>query len=239
MIDKYSIKDNKSHLVFDCDEVLVRISPKWVHLMHTKDHFDYFKQFFRLSENFNLGKDYDKILMRPEFYLDKWLMRKDVLDNHTIDAFNEARRELLKLYSGNYYNDLPPTNIAKSLSIVARNTLVDKISIVSRTSKDDLSINDSKIAFLKNLFNGINHKVDIYLVEGKDKKSDVIKQLGGDVGFIYEDETSNIKDMLDSCPNLSDMCIMVPTYGYNSDLDQSYVNLAKEKNIEIKYYYDR
>ena len=231
---------NKRNIVVDCDEVLVRISHKWVHLMHVKENFDYFSQLFRLSKDFSLGRDYEKVLQRPEYYLDKWLIRNDVLNNHSLEDFNEARRELVKLYtdSEDYYGDLPPTNFANSLSIIGRNSAVDKITIVSKVHKGNEDLDNSKIAFIKNLFNGMNHKVDIYLVDiDGEKKSDVINQLDN-VGLVYEDELENIKDIITNSEGLSDMDIMIPSYGYNGGLEQKYYNLAAERNINIKYYYD-
>ena len=48
----------KKHIIVDCDEVLVRISPKWVYLMHQPENFEYFNKYFDLLKDFDLQKNY-------------------------------------------------------------------------------------------------------------------------------------------------------------------------------------
>lgn len=68
-----------------------------------------------------------------------------------------------------------------------------------------------------------------------DKKSDVIKELN-DVSHIYEDEIDNIVDIVDNCPNLNNMIISVPKYGYNMTIPEETIKKAAERDIDIIRY---
>ena len=78
-------------------------------------------------------------------------------------------------------------------------------------------------------------KVTIYELEAGDKKSDVIKELN-DVSHIYEDEIDNIVDIVDNCPNLNNMIISVPKYGYNMTIPEETIKKAAERDIDIIRY---
>lgn len=209
--------------------------------MHAPENFEYLTQFFKLSKKFNLGRDYHKVLERDEFYLDKWLVRPGIVAKglFTHDEVNEARQFMSLLYNGDFYQDLPPTNFASSLAMVSKSAMIKQITVVSRTISGREELNESKIAFINGLFNGSNSKVEILLLDENEKKSDLIGELGDGIGFIYEDELSNIIDIVDKCDNLEKMNIMIPSYGYNTNLPQDVINKAKNKNIDIKYYFDR
>ena len=78
-------------------------------------------------------------------------------------------------------------------------------------------------------------KVTIYELEAGEKKSDVIKELN-DVSHIYEDEIDNIVDIVDNCPNLNNMIISVPKYGYNMTIPEETIKKAAERDIDIIRY---
>lgn len=222
---------NTGHIVADCDEVLVNISPKIVQLMH--EDFDYYSQFFRLSENYDYDTHYSVILNRPEYYIDQWLVRKDVYDNFTEDEVNEARKKLHNeiIFKSDLYDTLKPTKLGESLSMTIGTPLMKKLSIVTKTSDNNLK---SKEKFLKTLFRGHMDKVDIYYLEGDDKKSDVIKTLGY-VTAIYEDELSNVEDIIKNCDNVRQNRFDIPSLGYNQKISADIVQKAKDKNIDIGY----
>ena len=230
-------KNNKSWVVADCDEVLVRISPKWVHLMHEKENFDYFNNFFRLSKDFDIEKSAPVILSRPEFYIDKWLMRKDILENHTIEEIAQAKKRMMDLYNvPDYYDNLKPTSLGKSLSFAVKNPILERLVIVTRTTPESLA---TKERFLKELFRGSMNKVDIYYVETNEKKSDVIRNLGNKISSIYEDEISNIEDIVTNCNNLEYCQLFIPSYGYNVNVPTEIFDLAKKNKNKIIYYNDK
>lgn len=230
---KYNEEEmNTGHIVADCDEVLVNISPKIVQLMH--EDYDYYNKYFRLSKDFDLNKHESTVLSRPSFQLDQWLVRPDVYDNYSEDEVNEARLRLMNelIHSPTLYDDLEPTNLGRGLSLTAATPLLKKLSIVTRTSDRNL---ESKEKFLKTLFQGNMDKVDIYYIEGNDKKSDVLSTLGYITKY-YEDEIKNIEDVVTNCDNFSDTSIDIPSFGYNQDISNELINKCRNKNINMNYY---
>ncbi|QQO92502.1 hypothetical protein CPT_Machias_115 [Staphylococcus phage Machias] len=223
---------NTGHIVADCDEVLVNISPKIVQLMH--EDYEYYNQFFRLSEDFDYNKHYDVILSRPEYYIDQWLVRKDVYNNFSEKEVNEARERLQNeiIFKKDLYDELQPTNLGRSLSYTINTPLMNKLTIVTKTSDNNLK---SKEKFLKTLFRGSMDKVDIFYLEPDEKKSDVINSLGY-VTRIYEDEVSNISDIIKNCQNVTQTGIDIPSLGYNQDIDEGTILKAKEKKIDLNYF---
>lgn len=223
---------NTGHVVADCDEVLVNISPKIIKLMH--DDFDYYNQFFRLSKDFDLNTHTDVILNRPEYYIDQWLVRKDVYEKFTEDEVNEARMRLQNeiIFKEDLYDDLLPTNLGRSLSYTVSTPLMKKLTIVTKTSDNNL---ESKERFLKNLFRGSMDKVDIYYLESDENKSDVIKTLGY-VTRVYEDELSNVEDIVMNCDNVRQNSIDIPSLGYNQNISEEVVDEAKKKKIDLTYF---
>lgn len=224
----------KKHIVADCDEVLVRISPKWVYLMHSPENFEYFNRFFRLNEGFDLKKHASIVLNRPQFYLNKWLLRKDILEKNTIEEINECVDRMMSLYdSSDFYDSLVPTALGKSLALAIKQPRLERLSIVTRVTSENV---DSKEKFLKTLFQGSMSKVDIYYIEADEKKSDVISILGDDIAAVYEDEVNNIDDIINNCNNIGQSTIFVPSYGYNVNIPQSTYETAKRKEIIIQPY---
>ena len=222
----------KKHIIVDCDEVLVRISPKWVYLMHQPENFEYFNKYLDLLKDFDLQKNYIHVLNRDTFYLNEWLLRKD--KKFSIEELDEVKERMMDVYnSGDFYTTLKPTPMAKSLSFTAKSPLLNKISVVTRSTEK--SIND-KDKFIKHIFQGSMDKVDIYHAEPNEKKSDIINNLGNDIAAIYDDEISNVNDIINNCHNVKDLIFGIPSYGYNSDIPDNTYEVAKNKGVIIKYY---
>lgn len=228
----------KKHIVVDCDEVIVNISPMIVALLHDKEsgNFDYYNKYLRLTEDFDIDKHEERILSRPSFNVINWLIRENIKEkysNEEIDEFlDKAMQEVI--FHPELYDHLQPTPIAKSLAHVANSTMLDKISIVTRTSDNNL---ESKERFLKKLFRGNMNKVDIYYVEPDENKSDVICNLGDNIAAIYDDEISNVEDIVFNCDNVKDLQFLIPSFGYNTEITQELFDECKRKNIEIKNFY--
>src|SRR5699024_6874016 len=236
----FNLNGNNRHIVVDCDEVLVNISPIIVGLMHHKDsgNYDYFNKYFRLSTDpdYSVNDNEERILNRPVFHLDNWLIRKDIISEVGEEEYNEAVDRLVNdlIFHPSLYDELIHTKMSKVLSDLARTDMVDRISVVTKTSELNLS---SKERFLKILFQGSMHKVDIYYVEPDEKKSDVISGLKDDIACYIEDEISNIEEVVEKCDNVKDMIILVPSFGYNANISEELIKNCKDKNIDIRTYY--
>ncbi|QXN67878.1 hypothetical protein FPHOBKDP_00124 [Listeria phage LPJP1] len=221
----------KKHIVVDCDEVLCNISPKWTYLIHQEK--DYFGKYMNLIDNFDIDLHYNMVLSRNKFYLNQWLIKDESYTNYSEDEMDEVLRRMMMLYeTEDYYDNLKPNPIVESLALSIRQPILDRISIVTRTNAKNLK---SKERFLKNCFQGVMNKVDIYFVENDENKSDIIKDLGDGIAAIYEDEVKNIVDILDNCNNLDKSLIYVPSYGYNNANLDLYTK-AEEKGTQLRYY---
>ena len=225
-----------SHLVVDCDEVLVRISPKWVYKMHLPENYPVFEEHLQVSKKFDLEKHYDLIMMRDTFQLYDWLKRDYIEGEFSQSEILEIKDRCLSMYDDpEFYDDLQPTPLGRALSTFAVNKSVKKISIITRNLYE--SSGKSKMKFLQRLFHSSMDKVTIYELEAGDKKSDIIKEFD-DVSHIFEDEVSNIIDIVDNCTNLSNAIISVPKYGYNVEIPMDTLKKADERDIEILRYDD-
>lgn len=229
---------DKKHIVVDCDEVLVNISPMILALIHDKKsgNFDYYKKYFRLAEDFDIDLHEERILSRPVFRVDDWLVRPDIYDNFEESEIQEMLEKLNNevIFHPNLYDMLKPTQIANSIAQMTRTNMVDKVSVVTRTSDNNL---ESKERFLKKLFKGSMKKVDIYYVEPDEKKSDVVSMLGEDIAIIYEDEIKNIEDIVYTCDNVKDLQIMIPSFGYNVNIERELYDECERKGIKLQPYY--
>ena len=229
---------DKKHIVVDCDEVLVNISPMILALIHDKKsgNFDYYNKYFRLAEDFDIDLHEERILSRPVFRVDDWLVRPDIYDNFEESEIQEMLEKLNNevIFHPNLYDMLKPTQIANSIAQMTRTSMVDKVSVVTRTSDNNL---ESKERFLKKLFKGSMKKVDIYYVEPDEKKSDVVSMLGEDIAIIYEDEIKNIEDIVYTCDNVKDLQIMIPSFGYNVNIERELYDECERKGIKLQPYY--
>ena len=125
-------KVNK-HMVIDCDEVLVRISPKWVWKMHLPENYPIFERYLSVYEDFNLEKDYDIIMGRTNFQVYEWLKREGIDSEVSQSEMLEIKEKCLRLYDDpTFYDNLKPTALGESLATLSTNRNVEKISIVTR-----------------------------------------------------------------------------------------------------------
>jgi hypothetical protein len=203
--------------------------------MHESNNFEYFNEYLRLSEDFDITKHEISVLSRPDFYLDRWLIRKEVFDNHTEEEVANMQSKMMDLYNLDeyYYDDLQPTSLAKGIAFTLKQPILKKVTVVSRVTSRNT---ESKERFIKRLFSGSMNKVDIYYVEKGEKKSDVISNLGMNINAIYEDEVSNINDIIKNCNNFTNGQILIPSYGYNQEIPDETRLLADSKGIEIKHF---
>lgn len=216
------------NVVTDCDEVLTDISPLWVKKIW--ENREYFGRFFNIPETFDHENtdDYKKVLSRPEFHLNKWLLKDD------LQLSEEEEKELFeKFYSlydnDDFYSECIPTKMCEGIHKMIGRKDVEKIYVVTRTSD---GTRKSKEHFLRTHLN--SDKVEIIFVGRNEKKSDYINKLDN-VKMIVEDELSNIHDILDNCPAITEADLYVPYTGYN-DPDADLFDKADEKKVKLIYY---
>ncbi len=213
----YSNTD-KRILVADVDEIIVNITPKWVKRIY--EHRDYFDQVFNLDEKYVYEDQYLKVLYRPDYFINNWLLKPELRSSITRKQKINIIKHMNEIYdTEDFYDDLEPTSLGMTLANILNynaKDLVDKLVIISKVVGDKSA--DSKVRFLKELFTGNNNKVDIYLVDNNEKKSDALKVLKekelNSIASVYEDEPSNIADLVMN-GNLNNTQIYMPSFNYN------------------------
>ena len=234
--NQFTYNTDKNEIIVDMDGVLCHIDTKWVGKMHEPANFDYFNKFLRLSKDFDPRLHDVTVFSRPDFYLDKWLVRKDIFDKFSDSEVTEMRERMMSLYNDDdtFYDNLFPTDLGKAIAFTLKQPILKKVTVVSRVTSNNTA---SKERFIKKLFTGSMNKVDIYFVEKNEKKSDVINNLNGSkINAYYEDEISNVDDVIRNCKDFKDSQLFIPSYGYNTVIPEETKMLAQSKGIEFKYY---
>lgn len=232
--------NKKINIVADCDEVLTYISPWWIYLI-SKTDYEYFSQFLYIPKNFNIrGNDVKKTLLRPKFKLE------ESYGNETF--FNLSENEKKEFYDKYYdiinrdefYTKLcRPTQMAYTLRDLAGTNYVEKIYIVSRCLSNN---KNGKKELLEKIFGKDlikSNKIEFHLLDLHEKKSDYINSIGKPINAFFDDELSNVEDVILNCKG--EMDIYVPMLGYNRP-DSKYVDinkiyeLALENDKTVGYY---
>jgi len=215
---------NKPATIFvDCDDVLCDISTKWT--KGILDQKDYFSKYFNLPNDINLVKT------RMFFHLNQWLMKEDY-KFESKEEFEEFRNKFMAIYlKKDFYSDLKPTGFAHSLSLIAPNSMVKKIIILTRSFDENFS---SKKEFISILFRNSLSKVEIEKIGPDQKKSDIFSKYN-ECDILVDDELPNIVDILKNT-FVSKCDIYVPKYGYNKPNDD-FMSLVSEKKCNLTYYY--
>jgi predicted AlkP superfamily phosphohydrolase/phosphomutase len=217
-----------ANIVVDCDEVLTNISPLWVQKIH--DNREKFEKYFNLFNSFDHKneEDYEKVLSRSEFYLNKWLMKEGLI--LTKEEEKKLFKEFFDLYDNDdFYMECEPTKMCEGIYKLSLQSFVDKIFVVTRTTEGNKK---SKERFINAYLN--SPKVEIIYVGSNEKKSDYIKKLSN-VKMVVEDELKNIHDIIDNCKNLEYCDIYVPYTGYNQP-DADLFEKADENKFKLLYY---
>ena len=231
----------KRTVIADCDEVLVETAPRAVQLLHEEKN--YYDRFFRLIDNFDLQKVTPLINSRPEYYLNKWLLRKEVQDPELYEEYEkECMPKYLEIFARpDFYDPLSLTYLGYSLLRLLQSGTLSRLIIISKVTNYSKEGIAGKERFLKTMYAGYMDRVDIYYLpaDSKYKKSDVVKSLPqtvlSDVAFFADDHIPNVKDILENT-SLTDYQLVVPSYGYNTDISGLTQPKLKEKNASLYFY---
>lgn len=222
----------KIRIVADCDEVLTYISPIWYKFM--VDNYNYYGKYFNLDKDFDLDRDFGKILARKCFYLEREYAKVKSGEGNKAQEIGipkqilEDYMELIN-FEDFYPKYCKPSIMAKSLKNLCESSYVTEFHIVSRSLTNN---SKGKIKFLSNIFDTIKDKMTIHILDLNEKKSDVINTLGH-VDAIFEDELSNIRDIIENCNPCMDL--YVPKLGYNK-MDEYYIYNASLREISLINY---
>lgn len=215
-----------ANLIIDCDEILVNISPKWTkRLYDNKEVFKDYLDFSILDKCIENQELFLKVVFsRPEFYLTKWLAKEDTEIPPTI------LKKFMELYdTEDFYYDLPLTRMAIGLSKLSYHPSVKKVYVVTRCSSEKNY--EGKLRLIQSLFP--SKKLEIIKVDAAHKKSDYIKNIDIENGFIFDDELNNVRDYLNA--GVSKCNIYIPMMGYNKP-DELLIGKAQSNEVCICYY---
>ena len=232
---------SKRTVILDCDEVLVETSPHAVQLMHTPEYRDVFDKYLRLSPEFDLEQMTPLINSRPTYYLNEWLMKKEIVNDDMFEGYQkECIPTLMEVYArSDFYENLLPTRLGITIARMLKNGMIRKAVVVSKLTEYSDKGKASKERFLKKLFAGSMDKVDIYYLRETDKKSDVINSLTtevlNDVSFFADDHVPNIVDVLENT-SLTNYQLLIPSYGYNTDISSVNDASLRTKHSKLSFY---
>lgn len=222
--------NKESVIIVDCDDVLFNISIKWFEKI--LEQRDFFSKYFYLPKVYDPERDYNNIMLRDNFYIDQFLLKKDVYNSISDEEKNLLKQKFFEIYlQPDFYDDLEPTKFAKGLAFTATQRTVKEIVVVSRTYDENKK---SKEKAVTSLFSNVLNKVSLYFLKSDEKKSDYINSLNCNVDVIIDDELSNIEDIIVNCKRLDKIDIIIPHYGHNNPTEDLEL-LVKDKNINILY----
>jgi hypothetical protein len=223
----------------DMDEVLTNISPLWVSMIHKNQ--DYFGKYFKLINNFNLKDNYNQVLSRPEYNIEKWFMKKDYVFESEEEKL-ELNQKFLSLYDHDgFYDMCIPTKISHAFKYLLLTEYVQSIYIITKVTSNTI---ESKKRFIEKYIGKIDNKKLFFVpLKLEEKKSDVIKRLNIQCDAFFEDEMNNIIDILFNTFN-NQMDMYIPSLGYNKfdfkDDEKKYNDFLEKLVIAqktIQYYH--
>ena len=226
--------NKKLNMVIDVDEVLTCISPVWIGLL-SKD-YDYYNKYMMLPENYDINRDFNKVLLRNNFYLEvaygKPCLKDGSLSKDEIDNF---MKNYFALYDHDtFYTKLcRPTKMFHALKGLIGSCYVNKAHIVSRCFEHNRK---GKTEFIeKFLGKELMKNVELHYLSTGEQKSDYIKELGN-IDVIYDDELKNVIDIMKNVPmNERGTDIYNPLYGYNLPNPELF-ELSESSGYNIQYY---
>lgn len=218
------IFNKKIKIVTDCDEILTYITPLW-YAMLCKNK-DYFGKYFVLDENFSIKKDIGKVLLRDKFYLNDYYSTGVSIPKNVYDTFIS-----LIDFEEFYPKYCKPSIMAKCLADIAKTSYVTELHIVSRSFPHN---GEGKKEFLRKIFKDSKDKLFFHILNMEQKKSDIINEIGN-VDVFFDDELSNIRDVIENCGD-QNIDIYIPKLGYNK-ITIDYIKNAMIQGMSLNSYH--
>jgi hypothetical protein len=224
-----NMRNVKGTLVCDCDEVLTNISPLFMQLVF--DDREYFGKYLNLPNSFDYTKPEDErtVLNRPVFDLAEWLKKPGIRLSE--GEWDEVRRRFMSLAeTDDFYDRCTPTRMCITMHLLSMQRFVDKIYVVTRSPEGNRA---SKARFLEN--NIQSEKLRIVFVDIGKRKSDSINDRIGKFDTLFEDELTNVEDVIDNCENVEGISAYIPYYGYNHP-DERFYEKCKKNKVDPLFY---
>jgi len=223
-----NINNISGNFVFDMDEVLVDLSPPQYSFIRM--NWVFFSRYFK-----DLGPlTRKKVLDRPLFFMDDWLMKDEYSDEKYQDIQKLVKDFIIERYfSSDLYAVLKPTNFAQKTIMnpsFIEHKRVNKVYILTKTINEKMT--ESKKKFIKKWFN--HPKVELVIVQLNEKKSDIMKKNNITWNVFVDDDLPNIIDFVQNY-DITGKEFMIPKTGYNK-MPLALDLLIKEKGGSYTYF---
>lgn len=219
--------NNKYNGLFDCDEVIVDITEKWMKLIYNVHEL---KQYF--TPEIIKVMDNGLVNLREEYFIAKWLKVTDKTHLETLHNVYDK--------CNTFYDDLDVTPFFKSFEKTAK--VFNRIDVLTKVTSNEINNETSlrsKLNFLVRAFDIIKMsnpdlKVFIHRVPLHEKKSDFINKLDLRFNMYAEDLHFNVDDVLLNTDK-HNYEILMPLTGYNRKYIRDGANTEKrnEKTVSI------
>jgi hypothetical protein len=226
MINEYKVSSVSGIYVFDMDEVLVDISPS----MYSFIRQNWREYSFWLEDRGPLTPK--QIFERDNFYLNCWLLNDKTRKSERQQKILNQKL-ISEFFQTDIYKDLSPTAFAQKTlmnKVFMDHVRVEKVYILTRSMTDEMT--KSKQAFIKKWFN--HPKIELLIVEPKEKKSDVLKKHKINWNLFVDDELTNIADFVKAF-DIKGKEFLIPSTGYNK-LSLILDVVIREKGGIITYF---
>jgi hypothetical protein len=229
-------------IVFDMDEVLVDIMPKFFDYVLSSIN-DYAPFLDSRELQFSNSKDINFI--REESDIREFLFKKEYRDL----SFDEKRKIIKsirnlevdkKFWKSNFYFGLHTTDLGNKImesSFIEREDIKQIVILTFSTGKE-LTLNKKKY-----VDKHLNHKkIKLIPVSGfgneKAKKSDFLKKNKISWDVFVDDMIFNIKDFVENFSDINGKKFFMPEFSYNK-IDEKLMEEIKLKGASLEYYKTR
>jgi hypothetical protein len=213
------------NLVVDMDDVLVNISQKWARKATLSPGLRRLATVAALpASNAELGA---AVRARDRAWLQDWL---GLMGEPGLMAEFDA------LYRGDgaFYDDLPPTPFAVGvIRALIPLGVVGAVHVVTHTMGDGDPVNDSKRRWLSRHLP--DDRVQVHLVDGGTKKSEVIRRHCPDADTYADDSMKNVIDVL-TARGVHAHEIAMPKLGCNHPMPDAVAIAARLARTKLNYY---
>jgi len=164
-------------------------------------------------------------MLRPEYASSSQAQKRKIVEDM------RSRRKDLEFWENDFYAGLQPTKFGRGVmspEFIDRDD-VKSVTILTFSSSDKL--NENKAKFIAKFFN--HPKIKMVPVNGfgrnsRVKKSDVMKEIGGNWDVFVDDMLYNIRDFAENFKDIKGKKFFSPDLGYNH-MPQELLDIIESK----------
>lgn len=237
MVDGEALKKGLSGneiILCDYDNVIQLNENVWMNnLLEEKE---YFEPYYDFSKLYNEEGEFDGYLAltRKTYYMDKWLTKEGV------EVPPEVSKRFLEIYMNDilFYEKCEFLTMASALRMLMTQDFVTKVVFIS-SAPIGYEFDPRKKLKIAEYFGEKNlQKIEIEILSGDKKKSDVINEKYSNYTAFIDDRIDNIKDIIENTDS-NNKTFLIPIYNYNVDFfnnEKQYIADCYLRGISISAY---